>query len=173
MYNINLDDGLEKIIINGDEERAIFINVTDFNIVDRWYEVKENITKLGQELPNEMQDELPLNPDGSVEEESLAKYGKLIKDLDTSVKEQINYLFNANVTEQVFKGSSAFAVKDGEFYVTRFLNSILPVIQNVINKESENMEKKISKHTAKYDNMSAEAKKNYDKLIADTTKVEE
>lgn len=138
MKNINIDDGREAITINGDPERVIYIQTTDFNIHLRNVQAKKNISVLLADLDK-------ANPEN---EEAFAD---LLDRVDKQVKEQINFIFNYDVSQPVFGACSPLmSLKSGKSYVEEFLEAITPIIEESSKKAAEASEKRIAKHTARY-----------------------
>lgn len=136
MPNININDGRKKYTINGDENRAFYVNLTDSAIAVRAkYAMKQ--------LENLALDE---NMDG-VEMTAFA---------DEEARKQIDYIFDAEVSKAVFGNISPFAVvnrKTGEMFFESFLKAILPEVekdQKELMKSMEESEKRISKYTSHY-----------------------
>ena len=72
-----------------------------------------------------------------------------IEDLSRIVKEEINYIFNADVADIVFDGASPLSTRKGVPLYERFVNAMFPVIQKDIEAETKESSKRISKYTDK------------------------
>lgn len=139
MKNINIDDGREAITINGDPERVIYIQATDFNIHVRNAKARKNIQGIVASLDG-------ANPEN---EEAFAD---LLDSVDKQIKEQINFIFNYDVSKAVFGPCSPLMeFKNGKSYVQEFLEAIAPVIESASKKAAKASEKRIAKHTARYE----------------------
>ena len=165
MININLDEGLEEIMINGDENRIIRFNPNDYNILIRADEAENNIIEKLKPLG-----EIKVNADGTADTENLTEQ---LKAIDKAVKEEINYIFNSNVSDVIFGNTSTLTSSNGEFLVEKFIKAVMPIVTERIESEARASDKRMSKHTDKYDNLSPKAKENLDKLVENTTKVQE
>lgn len=138
MANINIDDGREAITINGDPERVIYIQPTDFNIYSRKEKAGKEIHALLAELDK-------ANP------ENAEAFADLLDSIDKRIKEQINYIFNYDVSKPVFGACSPLMeLKNGKSYVQTFLEAIAPVIETASKKAAKASEKRIAKYTARY-----------------------
>lgn len=162
MININLDEGLEEIMINGDENRIIKFNTGDYNLITRANEAEKNIVKKLEPLGD-----VKVNSDGTAEIESLTNQ---LSEIDKAVKEEIDYIFNSKVSEVIFGNTSTLASNKGKFLVEIFFEAVMPVVINRIESEAKASDKRMSKHTDKYNNLSPKAKENLDKLVENTTK---
>ena len=120
MKNINIDDGREAVTINGDPERVIYVQASDFNIQLRARQAREKISTL-------------------------------LEEIDKKVREQINHIFNYDVSQPVFGlCSPLMSLKNGKCYVEEFLEAITPVIEEIAKNAAKASEKRISKHTKRY-----------------------
>lgn len=138
MKNINIDDGREAITINGDPNRIIYVQASDFNIKFRARQAQKNIHALLEELDK-------ANPEN---EEAFAD---VLEDIDKKVREQINFIFNSDVSQSVFGACSPLmSLKSGKSYVEAFLDAILPELEKIAKKAAQASEKRIAKHAGKY-----------------------
>lgn len=138
MSNIIIDDGREAITINGDPDRVIYIQPTDFNIRLRNVQARKNINSLLAELDK-------------AKPENEEAFADLLESVDKQIKEQINYIFNYDVSKPVFGlCSPLMALKNGKSYVQVFLEAISPIIEKASKEAEKASEKRIAKHTAKY-----------------------
>lgn len=138
MKNINIDDGREAITINGDPNRTIYVQASDFNIKVRARQAQKNIGELLEELNAK-------NP------ETDEAFVDVLEEVDTKIREQINFIFNSDVSQTVFGACSPLmSLKSGKSYVEAFLDAILPELEKIAKKAAEASEKRIAKHTRKY-----------------------
>lgn len=139
MKNINIDDGREAITINGDPERVIYIHPSDFNLHLRNMQARQKISQLLEHLDNS---------DPQTEE----AFADLLDKIDTEVKAQVNHIFDYDVSTIVFGlCSPLMSLKNGKSYIQEFLDAISPIIEETSKKAAEASEKRIAKHTGKYD----------------------
>ena len=82
MKNINIDDGRDAIMINGDPDRVIYVQASDFNIKVRARQAQKNIRDLLGE------------PDKANPENEEA-FADILEGVDKKVREQINFIFNS------------------------------------------------------------------------------
>lgn len=150
---------------NGDKD-CIYFNPNDPDLATRLMSAQENISKKINALKA---DDYNLKTDGSFDmPENIDGYNDLTdeqKDLITNraevmtkvlestkkiIFEEIDSAFNGDISSVVFKHCSPLAVVNGEYFILQFLNAITPEIQKQINKTNKDVEKKMSKHIAKY-----------------------
>lgn len=138
MSNITIDDGREAITINGDPNRVIYVQASDFNIKVRANKARENIHALLEQLDK-------------ADPKDDAALADILEDIDKKVREQINFIFNDDVSTPVFGACSPLmSLKSGKSYVEAFLDAILPEIEKIAKKAAKASEKRIAKHAARY-----------------------
>ena len=141
--SINFDEGIKEYEINGNPERVIKVNTADYGIIERF----KNVEKRLDEKMKKYKD-VKINADGSAvmgDEEA----AEAIEDLSRIVKEEINYIFNADVADIVFDGTSPLSTRKGVPLYERFVNAMFPVIQKDIEAETKESSKRISKYSDK------------------------
>lgn len=150
---------------NGDKD-CIYFNPNDPDLATRLMKAQENI---GKKIDGLQADDFNLKKDGSFEmPEDIDGYNdlaeeqkeiitnraetmsKLLESTKTIICEEIDSAFNGDISSVVFKHCSPLAVVNGEYFILQFLNAITPEIQKQINKTNKDVEKKMSKHIAKY-----------------------
>lgn len=138
MKNINIDDGREAITVNGDPERVIYIQASDFNIQMRAQRARAEISKMLDEVDTK-------KPENEIE------FADFLEEIDKKLRDQINYIFNYDVSKPVFGlCSPLMSLKSGKCYVEEFLEAITPIIEEIAKKTAKASEKRIAKHTKRY-----------------------
>lgn len=137
MTSLKFDDGYKEYSINGDESRVIRINTTDFAIFDRIKKAMKQIDKIAKEYENVT----PKNDDEA---------NDLFVSADKKVREQINYIFDSDVSTVAFGNTNCFSIvfsnKQPLFY--NFLNAIIPTIRSDIEKVMSKSNKNVAKYTS-------------------------
>ena len=95
MQSLSFDEGLKSYMINGDSNRILRFNPGDVNILTRYKEVVKNLNNLADNLP-----EAKINPDGTAAE-NVDIVTEQLGAFDNALREQLNYLFNADVYDVV------------------------------------------------------------------------
>ena len=150
---------------NGDKD-VIYFNPNDPDLATRLMASKDNIEK---KINNVNQEDFNLLNDGTVNpiknledlenmsdeeiQNAADKIGQMAKLLDTTkqiVCDELDKAFDSKISEVVFKHCSPFAIINGEYFITQFINAITPEIQKHVKKSNNDMEKKMSKHINKY-----------------------
>lgn len=130
MQNINFDDGYKRYILNGDESKVIRVNVTDFNILDRYTKAQADM----QALIADMQAKKDATP------EEIADYDKRIRD-------NINYIFGTDVCTAAFGTANCMSVvSNGSMLFESFLNALIPQVQEDMGINFEAVKKRTDKY---------------------------
>ena len=132
METLIIDEGLKSFAINNDENRVIRFNPSDMSILHRVEETLANVE-------NEMRKYEYKKFDGETE-----------KEISRFICSQVDYIFNAKVSEVVFNGTSPLSTVKGVPYYVRFIEAVKPIIEEEILNERKASEEKIKKYTEKY-----------------------
>lgn len=141
MKSLNFDEGYKEFSINGDESRVIKFNPSDMAIIQRLQEAKDNISKA-----MDIRGDIELDDEGKPVT-TLENMAKVVKHIDDTIKQQINYIFDYDVSDVVFGKQSPLANIKGEPLYVRFLESVAPVISEGIKEEREKSKKRVQKYT--------------------------
>lgn len=135
----------QRFRINGDSTKILELNTSDANVVTR---LEKGYKKL-LELANKVAD-LSDDTEEDSTEEALAKLSDKLGDLDKQMREQLDYIFDSNVSEVCVGNGSMYSPKDGQFYFEHIIESIGKLYENSFNQEFRLMKKRMEKHTSKY-----------------------
>lgn len=149
---------------NGDKD-TIYFNPNDPDLATRLMKAKDSIES---KLDNLNAEDFNLKTDGSELPETIDGYNNMTDEQQEAVNnraeamtkvlestkkiicEEIDTAFNGDISAVVFKHCSPLAVVNGEYFIVQFLNAITPEIQKHIGTSNAELEKKMSKHIAKY-----------------------
>lgn len=132
MGNINIETGVKTFTINNDETKVIKFNPSDMGLLHR---IEESIKAVEKE---------------SKKYEDMQMDGTTEKKLSNFIYKQIDYIFNSNVSEVVFEGTSPLTTINGVPYYFKFIEAVKPIIEEEIIKEKKASEERIKKYTDKY-----------------------
>ena len=139
--NIEFDDGFREYTINGDPNKVIRIDTADYDLITRSDKARKTI-----EAAVRKYDKIEINADGSAncsDEEAIAA----VTDLSDVIREQMNYIFNADVSGIVFGNASPLSTRKGIPLYERFFNAVMPIIEADLNEENKQAQKRINKYT--------------------------
>lgn len=142
MQSLNFDEGYKEFSINGDENRVIRFNPADYGLLERYKEARNAIMKSVDELQNDIE----LKNDGSAKDETDEAADKLAS-VRKLIFEQVNYIFNADVSKTVFGNQSPISTVNGKFLFEGFIKAAGAIITDAVNKEQAASQKRIEKYT--------------------------
>lgn len=137
IQSINFEEGYKEFSINGDPERVIKFNPTDFAIIERAQTARKEIAEASKSIKDE-------------EDEDIEKTAELIKKVDSIIKEKVDYIFGYKISDIVFGLQSPLATKNGVTLVERFISGVMPIVQKEIEEEQKKSQAKVSKYTERY-----------------------
>ncbi len=136
MGKIVVDRGLEEYTIedkNGTVLGKFEMNPADVELVKRYEHVAEAVSHIADDV-DESKDIVDI-----------------VKEMEEKLNNQIDYLFNSNVSQIFFSITSPFTVlPNGEFFVENVLNAIGSLIEAETGKRFKKVQTKIGKYTSKY-----------------------
>lgn len=151
---IDIDLGVtnkKKVRFNGDDSRMVEINVSDMNILDRLntaypklHEQVEKVTKLGEGVE--------LNKD-TVDADAMGgiqTISERLREIDASMRELVDYIFNAPVSAAAAPDGSMYDPFNGSFRFEHIIAALVKQYENNMQAEFAKMERQINKHAAKY-----------------------
>ena len=131
----------QKIKIkDGDEMRDLYLNLSDLNIITRYKEKLEDLKKL-------QKDALAAT---SNDDKDILKLADSLKDIDTKIRDIVDYIFDSNVSEICAPYGSMYDVVNGKCRFECIIESLSTLYENNIIEETKNMENRVKKHTEKY-----------------------
>ena len=122
--------------INGDNDAILELNLSDLGIMERLENGYKNLQEIVQGMSN-----ISDKDDNFMTE---------FKKADKKMREQLDYIFDSNVSEVCGKGGTMYDLKDGEFRFESILNALTSLYANNLNEEYKKMKARIQKHTGKY-----------------------
>jgi hypothetical protein len=141
MAKLRIDTGAKTYEIedeNGKLLGVIVIYPNDYNFGKRAEEAEKRIMELIAEAENVVNDE-------NRNESDNASY---IYDLDTKIKEQLDYMFNSKVSDTVFKGLNCLNLNNNKYFIEQFLEMIVPVITKELEASVKASNNRINKYAS-------------------------
>lgn len=140
----------KKFRIAGDYNRMLELNVSDLNIFAR---LRDGYPKL-EKLLQEAHDKMTSIPDDLEDKEELLKtLAERLTDIDTKMREIIDYIFDTNASEVCAPSGNMFDPVGGEWRYVRIIDKLTSLYTNGLHAEFDkikiNVEKKTSKYTKK------------------------
>ena len=125
---------------NGDAD-CIYFNPNDPDLMIR---IKNFESRVSERI-GEIKD-IELTADGN----PIGNFVKEFERVQTIIKEEVDVVFDGNISEVVFKHCSPFAIVNGNYFMLTFLEAIKPEIEKHINKSRAEAVKRMNKHIGKY-----------------------
>jgi len=134
----------KRFRLNGDNNKVISLNMSDLGLYNR---LEKGYAKLRQ-IANEITD-VEFDPETD-DIEVLNKAMATLDKLDMAMREQIDYIFDAEVADKAADGGTMYDPYNGTLRYEHIIETLLGLYETNIAKEFKVMQKKMSKHTAKY-----------------------
>lgn len=139
----------KKFRFNKDDNRIVELNTSDMNIVAR---ISEGYPKL-----RALQQKAAKLADGlsdSDEPEDLLKDAEMLanrlKEIDEEMRETIDEMFNANVSDAVAPDGTMYDPFNGTFRFEYVITAVMDLYEKNLQSEFNKMKRQLEKHTAKY-----------------------
>lgn len=127
----------KKFRINGDSSKILELNVSDINIVSRLQKGYDKLQKLMSEVAN-------------VDVDDIDNMSDALSKIDKAMREQLDYIFDSNVSEVCGKNGNMYEPYQGMFRYEHIIDGLTKLYTNNLNEEFKTIRKRIEKHTGKY-----------------------
>ena len=129
---------------NGDDIRDLYLNLSDMNIIVRF---KEKYSEL-QELESKAFSTVASSSGEEVDE--VFNLADTLKEVDTEMRNCIDYIFDSNVSEVCAPFGSMYDIVDGQMRCEHIVDAISALYESNIHAETKKLEKRLKKHTDQY-----------------------
>lgn len=134
MQSINFSTGHKEYAINGDEQNTIRVNISDINMLHR----HEESVKVLESIIEKYKDIDKPTPEQMLE-------------VDKIVREQINYIFDSDVSSSVFGNTHCMSpVVGGKPMMQEFLEAMMPLVTKDIQSAAQAQQIKLDESVSKY-----------------------
>lgn len=132
----------KRIIVDGDENRVLMLNVSDMNVIVRLKEKYEDLVNLEKDAVSKL----------SQKGDELENVAEMLKEIDAKMREIMNYIFDANVSEVCAPFGNMFDFINGKARYEHIFDALVQLYDKNIESETKKIEKRINenKHTQKY-----------------------
>lgn len=139
---------LKRFRINGDNNAILELNTADLGISHRLPEAYDKLNAIMEEVANELS-VLPKDSE-EITDEDARKVGENLKKLDKNMREQIDYIFDAPVSEVCLPHGSMYDPYQGMYQYEHIIDAITTLYETNLNHEFNLMRKRVAERTAKY-----------------------
>lgn len=134
----------QRIRIDGDDNRILELDTADMNIVVRLRDGFEKLEKLIDQITN-----LQVSDTGDIKTD-ISEMGTVIEDIDKQMRNALDEIFDANVSEVCAPTGSMYDLFNGEYRFEHIINALTKLYENNLDKEYAKMKRRVQKHTDKY-----------------------
>ena len=143
IVDINLNRiGKKRIRIDGDDSRILELNTSDLGIFGRLQKSEEDITQLTKEAMKNWPEE--------ADKDSFEISAKIFKEVDTRMREILDFIFDAPVSELCAPSGTMFDPINGKLRYEHIMEIIGSLYESDITTEVDKMSARVKKHTDKY-----------------------
>ena len=135
----------QKFRINSDPTKVIELYISDLGIVDRLEKGYKNLQNLAEKVKDLDTDDADLS--------------NSLREIDDAMREQIDYIFDADVANKLCDGGTMYDPWGGEMRYEHILETLLKLYEGNISHEFALMKRRVAKHTAKYTKPNTRKKK--------------
>ena len=136
-----------------DNNRILELNTSDMNILARMSEAYPKL-KAEQEKAAKLMEGIEIKDDETVTDsevaESMLTVAERLKTIDKDMRELIDFMFNANVSEVAAPDGSMYDPYEGSFRFEYIITLLIKQYENNLHAEFTKMSRQMEKHTAKY-----------------------
>lgn len=140
--------------IDGDNNRIIYLDTSDMNILVRLEETYPEIQRLAVEAADKIvKSKISEDEEGDGETKSaLNDITEILKEIDSKMRAKLNYIFASDVADICEPTGNMYDPVGGEFRFERIIEVLTTLYANNITAEFSKMQERVKKHTEKYAN---------------------
>lgn len=140
----------KRFRIEGDNNRILELDTSDLSVMNRIEDSYPKLVALEQKASLlKVQGE---NSDDDTLDEVVEKVNisQTLREIDAEMREIMDYIFDADVSEKCAPSGSMFDPFNGEFRYEHILDKLTSLYETNLEKEYDLLRKRINKHTDKY-----------------------
>lgn len=138
----------KRFRINGDSSKILELNTSDLGIVTRMSSAYERLVNYMEEVGKILAD-LP-EDDSELSNGRDAEILKQLDAIDAEMRKELDYIFDAPVSEVCGYGGSMYDPLNGMFRYEHIMDALSKLYENNLNSEFNAMRKRINAKTSKY-----------------------
>ncbi len=144
----------EKFFIDGDENRAIELDINDVNLVNRLTDAIPKMQALDKRWSELNVAANAMKTGDNVEEnlEEINKFSSTFKSIETEIRAILDDTFDSpGMSDTILGTTSAFSPVNGKFKYEQIIDVLVGLYENSIKREAEKFNRtKVRNKTAKY-----------------------
>lgn len=140
----------KKFRFDKDDTRILELNVSDMNILGRISETYPKLVELNNKAGRIMEG-IEIDDENIESSMTSAKtMAERLNAVDAEMRELIDYMFNADVSDKAAPEGSMYDPFQGSFRFEHIITLLMNQYETNLQSEFGKMEKQLKKHTAKY-----------------------
>lgn len=142
----------KRIRINGDDNKFVDINTSDMGVMSRLQIAYDQLIELVNEYNvTELSkvEEVESDPEQDRDEE-VKELIKKLAEIDTKMRNLVDFIFNANISEVCVEDGTMADPFNGQFRFEYIIEKFLTLYDENFTKEFKKMSSNVQKHTGKY-----------------------
>lgn len=136
----------QRFRINGDNNKILELNTSDMGIISRLDEVYPKLL----DLQNEVASLADTTDEGADDATLLSSTAKKLNKIDAEMRNALDYIFQANVSETCGSEGSMYDPIDGVFRYEYIIEILSKLCTNNLESEFKKMKSRIDKQASKY-----------------------
>ena len=137
----------KRIRIDGDDNKIVEINVSDMGVINRLQEAYDRLISLANTY--NLQEE-ESNAEADDDDFDVEKTVETLRILDKEMRELVDFVFQANVSEVCASDGTMADPVNGQFRFEYIIEKFLAVYDKNFTEEFKKMSKNVKKRTNKY-----------------------
>ena len=138
----------KRFRINGDPNKILELNTSDLGISSRLSSAYERLTKNMEEV-GEILSGLP-DDESELTDEKEEIIQEKLQEIDAKMKKEMDYIFDAPVSEICCDGGSMYDPFEGMFRFEHIIDALTKLYETNLNSEFSKMKRRVSAKTSKY-----------------------
>lgn len=134
----------KKFRIDNDSSRILELDTSDLSVLTRLQEYYPKLKELDEDVAK-----FTLDLD-SEETSAIMKAGKGLAKVDKQMRDYIDKIFNANVSETCAPSGSMYDPINGQLRYEHIISLISGLYEDNLARETKKLKSRIAKHTGKY-----------------------
>lgn len=127
MQNLNFDNGVKEIMVNGNPNAIIRICTNDFSLPVRFQKMHDEVSVLL----------------GSIGHDPAA-----IAEADKEIRMKMNELLGGDVSDALFGTTNCLSLSNGSPIVVNCLMALMPIVREAVESETAQAKQKIKEYAA-------------------------
>lgn len=152
MLNLNFDDGIREMSINGDESRILRVNLADFGLIDR---VEKSLRDIEKDMKRMKAEKIGINSSGD-SVDALSADAQSIRKMNTALRKRFDQVFYDGAAETVFGKMNPLALNtDGVTIYEAFMRSFTEVMRPEFEAASKKSADRLRAYKTAFDSAKA------------------